>query len=114
MNEQKDLHILWTNTDINTSQLMVMTYARTCMLARLWNSITVVIWGTNVKLITESETLQEHYKLAAHAGVRFSACLTCARQFSVLDKLSELGIEAVPWVEPLTGLLQEGKNVLTV
>ena len=114
MNEKKELTILWTNADINTSQLMVMTYSRTCMLARLWDSVTVVIWGSPVQLIAENETIQEHYRMAAHAGVKFSACLTCARQFGVLDKLKELGVEAIPWVDPFTVLLQEGKKVLSV
>jgi hypothetical protein len=114
MNEKKELTILWTNTDITTAQLMVMTYSRTCMLARLWDKITVVMWGTTVRLMAENENLQEYYRMAAHAGVKFSACLTCAQQFRVIDKLTALGVEVIPWVDPFTVLLQENHKILTV
>ena len=114
MENTKDLHVLWTNDDINTSNLMVMMYATNGMLYQLWDSVTVIIWGATTKLVVENELIQEQLKAAQHAGVKFSACIACARQFGVVEKLEELGVEVIPWVEPLTAIIQNGKPLLTI
>lgn len=114
MPEPKALHILWTNDNLDTSRLMVMTYSTNSMANRLWDSITVIAWGAPVKLLAEDETIQEHMKMAAHVGVRFTACATCARQLGVTEKLEALGVEALPWVEPFTNLVQSGAKIIYV
>ena len=114
MNNTKKLHILWTNADIHTSQLMVMMYARNSMLRNWWDEVTVIIWGETAKLIAENHTIQEEYKMASYAGVKFSACIACAERLGVADKLRELEIEVIPWGEPLTDLLQNGEKLLTI
>ncbi len=114
MNEPKNLYILWTNADVIASQLMLMMYSRNSMLNHWWDNVTVIIWGATVKLISENETIQEHYKMARHAGVKFSACISCAEQLGVVEKLHELEIEAIPWGEPLTAIIQNGEKLITI
>lgn len=114
MAESKELHILWTNDNLYTSNLMVMSYATNSMANRAWDGVTVILWGATVKLAAENDFIQEQMKVAQHAGVKFSACVSCARQFGAVDKLEGLGVEVKPWVEPLTELLQSGKTLITV
>ncbi len=114
MEEAKSLYILWTNADLHTSQLMVMMYARNSMLRGWWDNVTVIVWGATAKLLAENETIQEHFKMAGQAGVRFSACVACARQLGVAEKLEELGVEVIPWGEPLTNILQNGEKLITI
>jgi hypothetical protein len=114
MLKPKHLYILWTNDDFHTSNLMVMMYAYNSMLHRLWNSVTVIIWGATVKLAAENEMIQEQLKIAQHVEAKFSACISCARQFGVVEKLEELGIEVKPWVEPFTELVQNGETIIYV
>ncbi len=114
MENSRDLHILWTNADIHTSQFMLMMYARNSMLRNWWDSVTVIVWGATAKLIAENETMQEQYRLAAEAGVKFSACIACAEQLGVVEKLEELGIEVKRWGAAMTELMQNGKHLLTV
>jgi hypothetical protein len=114
MAEAKKLYILWTNDNVHTSQAMVMMYATKSMLYRCWDAVTVIIWGVTAQLAAENEAIQEHIKVAQNVGVKFSACVTCARQFGAVDKFRELGIEVEPWVEPLTAILQSGETILTV
>ena len=51
MDEPNTLHILWTNDNLHTSQLMVMMYATNSMLRSWWGGVTVIIWGAVAKQI---------------------------------------------------------------
>jgi hypothetical protein len=93
---------------------MLMMYSTNSMLNHWWDSITVIIWGASAKLVAENETIKELIKTAQHAGVKFSACIGCARQLDVYDELEALGVEIIPWGVPLTELLKGGEKLLTV
>ncbi len=112
--ETRDLYILWTNADLHTSQYMVMMYARNSMLHSWWDTVTVIVWGATAKLIAENEMIQAQYRIAAQAGVKFSACVACAEQLGVADALRTLGIEVIPWGVPLTEILKGNKRLLTI
>lgn len=113
MNEKK-LYILWTNSDLFTSQHMVMMYATNSMLHGWWDAVTVIIWGSTAKLVSENKDIQTSMEMAVHAGVHFSACISCARQLGVHQELLDLGIEVIPWGLPLTRILQEENHLITI
>ena len=110
--ENNTLYILWTNSDLHTSQFMVMFYAAQSKINRLWDDVTVILWGSPVKFITENKIIQEELEIAKLAGVKFSACTSCAKKFGVVSELMELGIEIAPWTQPFTDLLKEGKTIV--
>ena len=112
--ESRDLHILWTNDNVYASNMMVMMYATNSMLYQLWDSVTVIIWGGTVKLVAENEMIQEQLKTAQHVNVKFSACISCATQFGVVEKLEELGVDVVPWTEPFTEIVRRGLPLISV
>jgi hypothetical protein len=112
--ESKDLHILWTNDNLNTSRFMLMMYSTNSMLRSWWDSVTVIIWGATAKLVAENMEIQERMKLAQHAGVKFSACIACARELGVVEQLEALDVEVIPWGQPLTELIQNGKHFISV
>ena len=114
MAERKKLHILWTNDNMDTSQYMVFMYATNSMLKGWWDSVTVIIWGATARLAANNEAIQERMRLAEHAGVKFSACIACARELGVIEKLESLGIEIMPWGPPLTDILQNGDPLITI
>lgn len=109
-----NLHILWTNADPLTAHHMVMMYATNSMLNSWWDNVTVVIWGATAKYVAEDKDIQEKMKAAQHAGVKFSACISCANNLEVKDKLEELDIEVIRWGEKLSNLLKDGEKVITV
>lgn len=111
---KEQLYILWTNADVLTAQLMVMMYARNSMLHHWWDGVTVIIWGATAKLAAENETIREQMKMAQQVGVHFSACLACAEQLGVTEKLRGQGIEVVYWGEPLTEILKNKEHLITV
>lgn len=49
-----------------------------------------------------------------HVGVKVSACIACADQLGVTDKLRELGIEVKGWGVGLTEALKDGIKVLSI
>ncbi len=114
MDEKSRLHILWTNADMDTSLRMVMMYATNSMLERWWDEVTVVIWGATARLVAENAQIQESIRVAMNVGVKFSACIACARQLGVVEKLEQLGIEVKGWGRPLTELLQSNEKLLTI
>ena len=94
--------------------MMVLMYSTNSILHKLWDDVTVIIWGPTAKLVSEDELIQHQIKASIHSGVKFSACATCARQFGVTEKLESLGIEVIPWVEPLTEIIKNKEFLLTV
>lgn len=114
MDEKNSLYILWTNADLNTSQQMVMMYAKNSLLRSWWEQVTVIIWGATAKLAAENPVIQEEIKLAQHVGVKFFACIACARNLGVIPALEAQGIEVISWGPPLTELLKNNEALLTV
>ena len=111
---RKKLHVLWTNPDLDTSLHMVMMYVTNSMVHHYWDEVTVILWGATPKLVIENSHIQESMKVAAHVGVRFSACISCAERHNATGALRALGVEVVPWGIPLTEILQSGSPLLTV
>ena len=114
MNDNRKLYILWTNSNVNTSRMMVMMYARNAMLHNLWDNITVIIWGDTARLVATDLIIQEEIRLAKQAGVHFSACIACAINLGVREDLELLGLELISWGVPLTEILQENNNLITI
>ena len=114
MDEKKNLYILWTNADIDTSRFMVMMYARNSKLNGWWENVTVIIWGATARLVAENQVIQEEINIAKLAGVKFTACIACARQLGVISELEAQGIEVKSWGPPLTELLKENEKLITI
>jgi hypothetical protein len=112
--EKNTLYILWTNADVNTGLYMVMMYAKNSLLRGWWEHVTVIIWGATAKLAVENAAIQEEMKIAQNVGVKFSACIACARQLGVVSQLEALGVEVIPWGPPLTEILRNNEKLLTV
>jgi len=93
---------------------MVMMYATNCMLKGWWDSVTVIVWGATAKYAATDEGIQEYIKIAQHAGVKFSACISCANKLGVTGELEALGLEVIPWGPPLTDILQNGEPLITI
>jgi len=110
----RDLHILWANGDPGTSEHMVLMYARNALLNGWWDTVTVICWGASQQTLCENEAVRLKVRLAQAAGVKFTACISCAINLGTKEKLEEEGVEVIKWGEKLSLLLQNGKHVLSV
>ena len=113
MNKDR-LTILWTNSDLITSEKMVFMYGIKAKLNNWWSEVTIVIWGATAKLAAENPMIQEKIKVALESGVRVSACKACAEQLGVTKTLESLGVEIIYWGEPLTEILKNEEKLLTI
>ena len=110
----ESLYILWTNADPLSAEKMVFMYAKNCMLYEQWEKLTIIVWGATTKLVAEDEQIQEQVRYLQSLGVHFTACVTCAKELGVEDKIAALDIDLVKWLKPLTALLKGRKHLLTV
>ncbi len=108
------LNILWTNDDITTSKFMVMMYTGNSIKLGWWNEVTVIIWGAATNLVAENTEIQELINAAKKTGVMFSACKACATELGVKDALLDLGIELKYWGDPLTEIIKNNENLITI
>ena len=74
----------------------------------------IIIWGATAKYVAEDTDIQTRIKMAMHAGVKFSACISCAENLGAKEKMENLGIEVIPWGKPLTRILSSEEPLLTV
>lgn len=111
---ERDLHILWTSGDPVTAEHMVLMYATNARLNDWWDSVTVIIWGAPQRLVAESEAVRLRMKIARQAGVKFTACISCAMNLGLVETLEKENIEVIRWGEKLSELMQNGKHVLTI
>ena len=112
--DNNKLSILWTNDNPVTAELMVMMYATNTMKYEKWENVTVIIWGATTKLVAEDIHIQHLIADAQKAGVKFTACEACADALEVKDTLLHLGIEVKMWGQPLTDLIKDKENLITV
>ncbi len=112
--DKRKLYVLWTTGDPVTSQFMIMMYATYSKTKRWWDEVCIIIWGASAKLVSEDENIKQCVKNAMQAGVEFSACIACATQLGVVDKLKEIGIEVKPWGEPLSDIIKEDEGLITI
>ncbi len=108
------LFILWTNADETAAKLMLFMYAENSIKQAMWKDIMIIVWGATTKLVAESEAMQAEIKRLKDLGVKFSACVTCAKELGVEEKIEALGIDLIKWLKPLTAVIKGGKKMLTV
>lgn len=108
------LNILWVNDNPSTAHTMVFMYAINSKLNGWWDEVDVIIWGSSAKLVAEDIAIQEKIKIAMQAGVNVLACISCATQFNVVEKLQDLGIEVKAMGQPLTEIIKTNEKLITI
>jgi hypothetical protein len=108
------LYVLWTNDNPVTAEKMVFMYTINSLIHDWWEKVTLIIWGAPAKLVSEDADIQEKIKEALDAGVHISACKACADQLGVTETLEKLQIEVKYWGIPLTEILKNNEQLLTI
>lgn len=108
------LTILWTNADPITAKLMVFMYAENAIKQNWWEEVTLVIWGATAKLVAEDEEVRDHLLDIRKKGVHVSFCRACAVELGVDDFLESMGFELIYWGVPLTEIIKEKGNLITI
>ncbi len=111
---ENKLYILWTNDNVLTAEHMLLLYATKTMEFKLWDEITIIIWGATSKLVADNENIKNLISDAQKAGVMFTGCIKCAEDLGTKQALLNQGIELIPWGKPLTELIKNKNHLLTI
>ena len=65
-------------------------------------------------LLSEDEELRGQVSKAMHVGVTFEACRACADLYGVTAELEALNIDVKYMGEPLTQLIKDRVNLITL
>jgi hypothetical protein len=112
--DKTHLYVLWTNDNPITAEKMVFMYTVNSLIHGWWEKVTLIIWGAPTKLVSEDANIQKKIKEALDAGVHITACKACADQLGVTEILEKLQIEVKYWGIPLTEILKNNEQLLTI
>lgn len=111
MNEK--LVVVWTSGDKEVAKNMVFMYTLNAKKRGWFEDVTFIVWGPSSKLLSDDTELQGTVKEMLDEGVRLEACLRCAENYGVVEKLKTLGIDVKLMGQPLSDYLKEDRKVIT-
>ena len=107
------LVVVWTSGDPGVAENMVFMYTLNAKRRGWFDDVTLIVWGPSAELLSRDLVLQRQIEEMQSEGVHLEACLRCAENYGVVEKLEELGIEVKLMGMPLSEYLKEGRRVLT-
>lgn len=109
-----ELLIHWTSNDKETAIEMVLVYAKTAKVEQWWDEITLLVWGSSTKLVSEDLEIQDYIKQLQKSGVRVIACKKCAENYGVIQIFEKNAIELFYTGKFLTDWLKSNKKIITI
>jgi hypothetical protein len=107
------LCVVWTSGDPGVAKNVCFMYTHNAKLRGWFGVVHLVVWGPSSKLLAENEELQKEIKAMQKDGVVVEACVSCAKNYGVVDALKKLDIDVKPMGQPLTERLKGPWKVLT-
>ena len=107
------LDVIWSSDDPMVAKRVALMYPHAAQRNKWFDEVILVVWGPSAKLIAEDIELQNKLSQMKKDGVLIKACIACAKEYDVADKLNNLGYEVIPMGIPLTNYLKDGYKVLT-
>ena len=112
-NNPDKLAVVWASGDVYVAERMIFMYLQAAASKQFFKDIILIIWGPSAKLAAENLNLQEKLKAVQDEGVQIKACITCAKEYGVTDKLKEMGFEVKAMGKTLTDLIKSNAKILT-
>lgn len=107
------LVVVWTSGDIYVAERMVFMYTHAAISKLFFNNVILIIWGPSAKLAAENLKVQQKLQSMQNDGVLIQACITCAKEYGVAEKLKEMGFEVKAMGKTLSDYLKSGAKILT-
>ncbi|MCF7947446.1 MAG: DsrE family protein [Spirochaetia bacterium] len=111
MNEK--LVVVWTSGDKDVAKNMVFMYTLNAKKRGWFEDVTFIVWGPSSKLLSDDAELQGTVKEMIEEGVKLEACLRCAENYGVVERLKDMGIDVKLMGEPLSNYLKDDRKVIT-
>jgi hypothetical protein len=104
--------VVWSSGDIDVAEKVCLMYTHAAMKNQWFKEVVLIVWGPSAKLLAENERLQSKLAEMQKDGIQVQACISCANQYGVSEKLKTLGIDVRPMGIPLTGYLKSDRKML--
>ncbi len=104
--EDQKLSILWTSGERDVALKVVLRYIETELEAKHWPGIELIIWGPSVRLAVDDDPIRDKLIELQHNGLEAKACVVCAEEYEVTDRLQAANIRVDFVCEDLTHLIQ--------
>ncbi len=88
------------------AERVALMYTGVAKQYKLFDEVSVIIWGPSAKLVAENKDIQAKVKEMMGLGIKVNACVTCANLYGVTDQLKALGINVDIMGMPLTSALK--------
>jgi hypothetical protein len=89
------LVVLWKDGDKVNAEHMILMYTLNAKIRNWWDEVTLVIWGSSGRLVTEDEGIALIVKKMMEEGVIVRACKACAEGMHTVEKLEDMGVDVV-------------------
>lgn len=109
----EQLVVVWTSGDPEVAEHMVFMYTLNAKRRGWFDEVNLVVWGPSAMLLARDEELQRQVQEMRREGVTVEACLRCAENYGVVEKLRSLGAEVRLMGVPLSDYLKENRRVIT-
>jgi len=107
------LVVIWSSDNPEVAFNACLMYTHAAKKNNWFERVLLVVWGPSAKLLSEHSELQAKIKAMQQDGVETKACIVCANNYKVTDKLKALGLNVKGMGVPLTQSLKAGYKVLT-
>jgi hypothetical protein len=104
--EPTKLAVVWSSGDPMVAHRVCLMYTHAAKTRGWFDEVLLVVWGPSAELLSRDEPLQTKVRQMMDAGVRAEACITCAREYGVVEHLESLGITVHGMGQPLSRMLQ--------
>lgn len=114
LDSSEKLTVLWTTEDREVALKMLFMYTINGKVKGWWKEVNVIIWGPSARLLIEDEELKKQLIKAKHLGISFEACRACSDLYGVTEELEKMDIDVKYMGQPLTQLIKEKANLITM
>lgn len=111
---KNELNVLWTNADPITSEHMVLLYSINAKKQGWFDQVNLIIWGATASLAVDNAIIKELVLKAIKEGLNVVGCLHCAQQLGKEAALTNMGVKLSYMGNPLSEIIKNKENLLTV
>lgn len=101
------LMVVWTSADPDVADKVCLMYAHAAKRFGWFAEVTLVVWGPSQRLLAGDPSIQAKVKAMQNDGVVVEACVACATELGLVERIAALGIEVKPMGLPLTEALKD-------
>ncbi len=107
------LVVLWTSGEPDVAHQVCFMYTHAAHRSKWFDEVRLVVWGPSSRLLAGDKELQKKIKAMMDDGMKVQACVVCANNYGVADRLREMGLEVKGMGKPLSDYMHDGWKVLT-